>query len=318
MARSGSFDFTENTDQIIEDAYQKLGILAEGESLTGDQKTRAKRSLNRMVKHWQTQGVHLWKYREGTLFLEKDKSSYLLGATGDNATLSFVETALAADASSGVGTITVDDDTGISNGDNIGIELDDDTIQWTTVNGAPVANVITLTANLTGDAATDNKIYTYTNKIQRPLKITDARLKIDNGNEIPMTELARQEYFIQPNKSTTGQSTQWYYNPLLDNGKIYLWPTPANPRNYVNFTFYPDFEDFDTALNNADFPVEWLDAIVYNLSERIGLDEGLAGTTTFQRVQDKAFMLLDEAKGFDNETVNVNFTPYNMENRGWQ
>lgn len=50
-------------------------------------------------------------------------------------------------------TIKVTDDTGFSDGDFIGIELDDGTQHQTTINGAPVANVITITDALPSASA---------------------------------------------------------------------------------------------------------------------------------------------------------------------
>jgi hypothetical protein len=58
-------------------------------------------------------------------------------------------------------TIDVDSITGITNGDNIGVELDDGTMHWTTVNGAPSGTVITLTAVLPSATAIDNRVYAH-------------------------------------------------------------------------------------------------------------------------------------------------------------
>jgi hypothetical protein len=316
MATSGSVDFNQNRDQIIEDAFNQLGILSEGESLTNDQVVSANRTLNRMIKHWQSHGIHLWKYREGTLFLQQGIPSYDLGSTGDNATESFIATSLAADETAGSNTITVDDATGILDGDYIGIVLNGNDAQWTTVNGSPVGNVITLTANLTGDADTGQYVYAYTTKITRPLLVTSGRFRTNSTNEIPMRSISRQEYFDLPNKITQGESVQWYYNPLLDNGKIYIWPTANDATNYINFTFFPDFEDFDQALNTADFPVEWLDTIVFNLAERLATQYGITGVT-YDRIVTRATQLLEESKGWDIEKSSIEFSPYGDREHGW-
>jgi ethanolamine utilization microcompartment shell protein EutS len=65
---------------------------------------------------------------------------------------------LSADASEGDTTITVSSATNISDDDNIGITLDDGTIQWTYVNGTPVGNVVTLGEILDGDASSGNNV----------------------------------------------------------------------------------------------------------------------------------------------------------------
>ena len=59
----------------------------------------------------------------------------------------------------------------MSDADNIGIELDDGTIQWTTINGAPAGSTVTLTDALTDDVASGNAVYVYTAKTNRPMKL---------------------------------------------------------------------------------------------------------------------------------------------------
>jgi len=310
MTTSGSVDFTQNLTGIITDAYHMIGVGAEGEAITDDNYQRAKRSLNRMIKSWETQGVHLWKYRTANLFLSVGKENYLLGKTGDNATDSFVKTTTTIAAILGDGTITVDDDTGILNGDFIGIVLDSGDIQWTTINGVPAANVITLTDVLTDTVAIGNVIYVYTTKINRPLLLDNVNIKINNYNEVPMILLERQEYFNLPTKSSQGTPTQYHYNPTLTNGILYIWTTASTSNNYIKFSYIPDFEDLDTALNTSDFPIEWLDCIVYNLALRLGIENGLSASATFAQVQSTAIELLRQAKGFDNEQGFVSFEPY--------
>lgn len=55
-------------------------------------------------------------------------------------------------------TITVTSAAGMATGDLIGVLLDDGTTHWTTINGAPVANVITLTVAMPSAAAIGNNV----------------------------------------------------------------------------------------------------------------------------------------------------------------
>lgn len=59
---------------------------------------------------------------------------------------------------SGATTVTLSAVAGITTGDIIGINQDDRTTHWTTVNGAPVGNVVTLTAALTANAASGSRV----------------------------------------------------------------------------------------------------------------------------------------------------------------
>lgn len=50
--------------EICTDALRKAGIVAHDDPATADEIDTAKRSLNRMVKAWQTKGVNLWAYAD--------------------------------------------------------------------------------------------------------------------------------------------------------------------------------------------------------------------------------------------------------------
>lgn len=103
----------------------------------------------------------------------------------------------------------------------------------------------------------------------RPLKIIHARRKDAGGREIPMLRLAREDYFALPLKTTQGTPTQYYYDPQLGTGKLYVWPAPDASAGTFEFTYIRTIEDFDETSHDPDYPVEWLDALTYNLALRL-------------------------------------------------
>lgn len=317
MATSGSVNFNQTRDDLINASLRKLGIVAQGEDPAAYMTANGADDFNRMIKAWMAHGIHLWTYDQGIVFPEADKQSFNLGPTGDRAASTFVATEIAVAALLGASTITVDDDTGMTSGDNIGIELDDGTLQWTTINGAPSSNVVTLTATLTAAVAVNNNVYTYTTLINRPTEIRDARLSIDLGNEIPIEKISNDSYFNLPNKSESGLPTQFYYDPQLTNGVLYLWPVFDSVANTVLFTFERPLEDVDSITDNADFPQEWLEAIVYNLAVRLAPEYG-ALLEDRQMLQQEASIALELAKSWDQEHVNVDFQPSHMSIEGWE
>ncbi|MGB2264778.1 MAG: hypothetical protein ACPH3C_06300, partial [Glaciecola sp.] len=68
---SGSTSFRLLTYDIVKEAFTYCGIAldTEGEALTAGYLSEGKRSLNTMIATWQAQGIHLWTYQEGYLFL---------------------------------------------------------------------------------------------------------------------------------------------------------------------------------------------------------------------------------------------------------
>jgi len=299
---------------------RKLGILAEGEVASADQATDALKDLNLLVKAWPARGINLWRYEELTVFTTVDAQSYNIGATGDEATFDAFKTEIATAASSGASTITVDDDADITNGDNIGIELDDGTLQWTTVNGVPAANVVTLTATLTGAAAIDNHVYNYTNIAQRPLRLYDGRLKINDGNEIPIVQISRRSYKSLPTKVSRGKPTQYYYDPQLDNGKLFVWPTSDSVKDRLLFSAQRQIEDLDNASDNLDFPQEWLRPIAWNLAVDMAPDYKMPQIDPqgYEKLEIRAAQYLEDAEYFDVENVSVNFMPSDEDVEGWE
>lgn len=308
MTISGSYDFNPTSDELITDAYKYIGAVAVGENPTTDEYADGRFTLNTMLKAWQTRNIGLWLNQKCTLFLSYQGESYELGATGDNftTTADAVKTELKVAGTVGDGTIDVDSISGLASGDYIGIALDDDTIQWTTINGAPSGNTVTLTANLTGAAAIDNYVYSYTSKAQRPLGIVEARSIDSNGTEVPLLRVSREEYMQLSNKSSTGIINQFWYDPQLTNGVFHVWPTNTDPRVRVKMTIKKPVSDFDASADTAEFPQEWADAIVLNLAVRISIKKGMPVDQDLKALARETLFM---AETFDTEKASTYFQP---------
>lgn len=309
MSTSGIITFNRTRDQIIKAALRKCGIYAEGETPTAQQITDGAEDLNMMVKGWKALGINLWCYQEIAIFPVVGQASYSLGVGGDKAASTYVVTTLAADGAASAGTVTLTSVTGVATTYHIGIVLDDGTLQWTTVNGAPAGSVVTLTAPLTSAATSGNLVYVYQTIANRPLRVSAGRIKISNGNEIPMKIISRQEYFNLPIKTNEGKPTQLYYDPkLITTGKVYIWSTFQTVNDFLIVTAQREIEDFNTLSDNADLPVEWLEPLVYNLAARISLDYGIDKTTR-DDLAAMAAAFLDTVMAYDQEAVSISFTP---------
>jgi hypothetical protein len=131
------------------------------------------------------------------------------------------------------------------------------------------ATQITITAALTGAAASGNTLVAYTNKIaDRPLRILDARVvDLDsNNNSVTMENIGYDEYFNIPVKTSDGRPLNYYYDKLLDAGVIYLYPRPNNVNDLVEFTYHEAIEDVDSSTDSLDFPTEWTLPLIYGLA----------------------------------------------------
>jgi len=259
MASSGSVDFSVSRDDIIQDAAENLGIVEEGGTPTAAQVTVLARKLNMIVKQWQGQadfarGLKVWSRKRAYIFLQKGQGSYSLGPSGDNATASYVTTLLTADSAISDTTMTVSSITGISASDYVGIEMDDGSVHWTTVNGSPSGSTVTLTVGVTVAASTGNRLFAYTAKMRRPLEIITAVLRDSSNNDTPMTKFLLGNYESVPSKTADGTPSQYMYEAQLTNGVIYLDVEPSDVTNVIRLVDLSPIEDFDASTDTPDYP----------------------------------------------------------------
>ena len=71
---SGSYTFekTLSIDEIIEDAYERIGL----QNVSGYQLRTAKRSLNILFSEWGNRGLHYWEVANQSLRLVENQSIY--------------------------------------------------------------------------------------------------------------------------------------------------------------------------------------------------------------------------------------------------
>ena len=311
MALSNISTYNNTAYDIILSALRKLGIIAQGETPTAQMVNDANGDLNRLVKNWQAQGYHLWTIQEAILFLNPGQEMYTLGPAGSNAcfTANLNSPTTTTTVAAGATSIVVTSITGITAGMNIGICLDNNTLFWTTVSGSPSGNTINLSAALTYSSQSGSQVYAYATNITRPARIVQARINIQNTDEIEMTAISDTDYFMQSNKSAQGVPTQYYYQPNLYNGSLYVWTTAESTIYTIKFTFESELQDVTTLTQNLQFPQEWLLPLVWNLAKEIGMEFG-ADQQTMAMVNLRAQESLDLALSFDQENASVIFQPY--------
>ena len=208
MTVSGVSVFSITMNDLIYSSFQLAEIISSTQILEAEDYAVAKSTLNMMIKALQSRGYGLWLNQLVTLPLSQNKRSYLLGPTGDHCSANMGETSIATAANLGDTTIQVASITGLASGQNIGIELDDGTMQWTTVNGTPSGTTVTLTDVLTAASAVSSVVFFYANIIARPLEVIEARLADVSGIETPLLVVGRQEYMDLPLKSSVGKANQ--------------------------------------------------------------------------------------------------------------
>lgn len=285
MALSGSFDYVRTADQLIEAAMRKLGLLAEGQSATTNQKVTGTEALNIMLKAWQAQGNPVWNVRPAYIYPIADTNTINLGNASGMGHFSdeLILTKLTAAALSSATSITVSITAAVdvvgttANSDNIGIELDDGTVHWTTISGGGGTTALTLATGLAGAAASGNRVYAYTSKDHRPEAVLDVwRVEAQTGARI---EVLRDPYSqVRGNVVLSTEGVPLHYNYqeayLTSTGSSYgifrFWPRFQNGKTYLELNVQHPFDDVDTSsTDNIAFPNVWYEAVIYNLADRL-------------------------------------------------
>jgi len=311
MTTSNQSNWNPAVTDIVAQSLRQLGVIAEDETPTGAMYQTGIFQLNSIVAAVQATGMHVWTQEEAILFLQPGQVRYEIGGPGTNANTSdsneWQKLTLTASAPTGAGSITVNTALLVTSGQNIGIILDNGATFWTTVNGAPAGNVVTLAAHLPSAASNGNFALVYTTAISRPLKVPAARLLTLQGlNETPMGIMSRQEYMDTPNKFSPGTPTQWFYTPQRDRGIFYIWPSPVMTAWAVRFTWYRPLQDFFSPANTIDFPQEWIAPLMWALAkDLIGIYDVPPERQQFIKMQ--ADQYADLAINYDRDSEPIQF-----------
>lgn len=304
MTTSGSVDFNSTRDEIIKDALTLCRVVDPTEAIEPSQLEQSARFLNRMIKIFQAQGLHLWTEAEAILFIDKGTRIYTFPTANATDPEDYDDTTVDSDAVLGASAITVAAIGNIAAGDYISIVLDTGVRQWTTVSSI-TGLVITLPlgTTLNADATTGNEVVAFTTKINRPLKLISARRTI-SAIDSPLEIVSREEYVDLPNKDATGLINEVYYKPLNTTGQLFAWPTGDTTTDRLSFTYQRPIEDFDSTSNSPDFPVEWHEMLVNNLAYRLAPSYGVPADV-FQMIREQAKLSYDIVSSFDSEFTSV-------------
>lgn len=163
-----NLDLTLN--DVIFEAYDLLQVAADGETIIGGLFNRARDSVNIMLKLWESQGIHLWTFTEGSLFLKKSRTksdfrlegfeSLAADASVVHLANEFVQRTITADVAVSTRLLPMEDVTDLTVGDQIGALNGDNDLDWYVVMEVTGLNV-TL-SRPTDNALTEGTvIYTY-------------------------------------------------------------------------------------------------------------------------------------------------------------
>ena len=277
MATSGSYDFSTSRDTIIKDALLYLGAIGEGETPAADAVTEAARMLNMLMKSWAGDGMPIWSLKRGYILPFTEASSI---STSSHVVTNYDSTTISADEASSQTTLSVTDSTDMAASDQIGIEMDDGTMHYTTISSVPDGTSVIVATAIDDEASSGNLVYWYTasaDRIQRPIRVFDMQLKNETAvTSNPINQVGRQEYFDLSDKTSEGSTNQVYYDPEFGNGTFHVFPRFQNGDTVIEFSFHRPFQDFDAAGDEPDCPQEFYLALTVGLAAILGPKYGVS------------------------------------------
>lgn len=113
----------------------------------------------------------------------------------------------------------------------------------------PTTNVYTI-----GEGQTLNTVF--------PTKVIQA-YRTETNTKIDMELIPREEYNILP-ASTSGNPIKLSYQPNINSGTIWLWPTPVSTNtSTVTIVYQRPMQVFTSGTQTLDMPEEWYNAVVF-------------------------------------------------------
>jgi len=296
---SGSYTFDKNLgiDEIIEDAYERIGM----QGVSGYQLKTAKRSLNILFSEWGNRGLQFWEVKNQNVTLVDGQAVYTFFRSPSDGTSSGISTTLSAGINTSVTTIGVASVTGLPTSGIIIIGT-----EQITYSGISSLNLTGCVRGVNGSTAATHS--TSDAVLQFPIGMTDiqeAAYRVKSTSvDTPMTKISRSQYQGFSNKTSEGLPTQYWVQRFIDKVTmtLYLTPGAAQDGNYINFYYTKRIDDVGAYTNATDVPYRFVPCMI------MGLAYYLAIKYAPQRVQELKLLYEDELLRAEDEDGSSNST----------
>jgi hypothetical protein len=298
-SRSYTFDKNLSIDEIIEDAYERIGI----QGVSGYQLKTAKRSLNILFSEWGNRGLHFWEVINQNVTLVSGQSVYNFYRAPGDGTSDGVATTLTAAMDATQVTVPCTSVTGFP---TFGIvTIDTEQISYT---GISSLNLTGCVRGVNGSTAATHLITTAVAQTPRGMdNIQEANYRVASTSiDTPMTRISRSQYQAFSNKSDLGLCTQYWVQRFIDKTTLTLYLTPGSSQagNFINFYYTKRIDDVGAYTNATDVPYRFIPCMI------AGLAFYLATKYAPQREQGLKMLYEDELARAESEDGNTTNSTY--------
>lgn len=297
MATSGTFSYTVSRNDLIIGALKNIGKLDPFDTPNPVDVQDCADKLNKICKQRMgssdgAQGLKVWTRRHGHLFLSGTTGKYLVGPSAPGWTENYVTTTLSAGAAAGASSVTLVSVAGIVIGNNIGLETNGETLQWTTITNI-VGLVVTLAAVTADVINMGAQVFVYAVTAQQPLKIETASLRDIDLNDVPVRIITTiQDYDLLPQKANPrniSDPTAIYYEFQLGNSSLFTdVGASADVTKHLVMSYLEPIQDFNNPLDNPEYPAEYQLALEWLLSEQVAPMFMKVWTPSMEKLKDEA------------------------------
>ena len=297
---SSSYVFDKNLsiDEIIEDAYERIGM----QGVSGYQLKTAKRSLNILFSEWGNRGLQFWEVKNQNVKLVEGQAVYTFFRSPSDGLSDGIPTTLSAGINATVTTIGVASVTGMPTTGGT-IKINNEVITYT---GISSLNLTGCTRGVNGTTATTHS--TSDTVTQFPNGMTDiqeANFRVASTSvDTPMTKLSRSQYQGFSNKTDKGLPSQYWVQRFIDKVTMTLYLTPGSSQagDFINFYYTKRIDDVGAYTNATDVPYRFVPCMI------AGLSYYLAVKYAPQRVQELKLLYEDELLRAEDEDGSSNST----------
>ena len=296
---SGSYVFDKNLgiDEIIEDAYERIGM----QGVSGYQLKTAKRSLNILFSEWGNRGLQFWEVKNQNVKLIDGQAVYTFFRSPSDGLSDGIATTLSAGINATVTTIGVASVTGMPTSGIITINSEQ--ISYT---GISSLNLTGCTRGINGSTAAIHAINDVVTQFPNGMTdIQEANYRVASTNvDTPMTKISRSQYQGFSNKTDKGLPSQYWVQRFIDKVTmtLYLTPGASQAGNFINFYYTKRIDDVGAYTNASDVPYRCVPCMI------AGLSYYLAVKYAPQRVQELKLLYEDELLRAEDEDGSSNST----------
>ena len=298
---SGSYTFDKNLgiDEIIEDAYERIGI----QGVSGYQLKTAKRSLNILFSEWGNRGLHFWEVRNQNVTLVDGQRIYNFYRSPSDGTSDGVSTTLSAGINAVVTIIPLTSVTGFPTAGTILIGTED--ISYTGISGSTLTGGVRGVNDTTAATHSTSDAVAQSPRGMDDIQETNYRVK-STSVDSPMTRISQSQYQAFSNKTDSGLPTQFWVQRFIDKVTltVYLTPGAAQDGNYINFYYTKRIDDVGAYTNATDVPYRFIPCMI------AGLAFYLATKYAPQREQGLKMLYEDELARAESEDGNTTNSTY--------